>query len=60
MKVQLSAGLWWSRRRHWVGFGRCELFEIGVIVGVEMKEKTVEEMEVVNDGLDAVERELMG
>ena len=36
------------------------LFEIGVVVGVDMKEKTVEEMEVVNDGLDAVERELMG
>ena len=35
------------------------LFEIGVVVGVDMKEKTVEEMELVNDGLDAVERELM-
>ena len=36
------------------------MFEIGVVVGVDMKEKTVEEVEVVNNGLDAVERELMG
>ena len=36
------------------------MFEIGVVVGVDMKEKTVEEMGVVNDGIDMVEREVVG